>query len=302
ASPLYRSVDRDGTVTITDQPSEQHNVGNDGGGGTSASDAGRAPENVDELVDRSGLERHLGLLGSRLQRQFEAQRSVTPDARAALSRVAMNAYRLDVLLSPIREQLALRRDNSKMDEMLMWYRSPLGARLVKLEFAAAVAQTGREIAQYAERLKDTPPTHERVASLLRLDAAVGNPELAVDLAMVIHESTARAIDPVLPAGRRMKSGQLQQELAQARARLVAPTRDVVLVTMLFTYRAVSDEDLRTYVRVMESPAGRWFCERIKKALLRSNAAAADATATELARVVPPEAWLRGEFKKPPLPY
>jgi hypothetical protein len=269
--------------------------------GTLTADGLRTSAGVDELLARSGLKRHIALIGHRLQHQFEAQGAFTPDERAALSRAAMNAYRPDVIYAAVREQLELRRDENKMNELLAWYRLPLGTRLVDLEVAAAIAQVGIEIVEYAERLKENPPTYERLESLQRLDAAVGNTDLSVDLAMVMQESMARAIDPVLPPERRMKPGQLQRDLARMRAEIVTPTRNAVLLTMLFTYRSVGDEDVRAYLRLMESPAGRWFSEATRRAMLQSIAAAAEMTATELARMVPPEVWLRGEFSKPRLP-
>lgn len=306
AAKIYRWVDPNGNVMFSDRPPQPGEAGGEKDRGPSRPDAPEqrdAPQAVDEALELSGLRRHLGVVADQIQLDVQQRPGqLSPQERAAVGRIMADAFRPDLVYSLMRDEFARHLDEGKLNDMLTWFRSPPGRKITGLEVAAQTAQGRPELRQYAARLRQTPPARERVALLQRLDAANGSTELSLEIVMLIAESMARAIDPLLPPERRLQAGQLQGELGQIRARAVQPIREAVLVTMLFTYRSLPDQELGAYVRLVESQSGRWFAGAVKNALLHSFGVSTARMAGDLVRLVPPERWSRGEFKKPPLPY
>ena len=111
-------------------------------------------------------------------------------------------------------------------------------------------------------------------------------ETTVDVTVAIVRSLTVAFQPGLPAVAGLSRDQLERQVARARNRTLEDMRRLCLVNMLLAYRGLSDDELEQYVQFVESDAGQWYVSVMNSALLAAIAAAADATAAELATAVP----------------
>ena len=59
---------------------------------------------------------------------------------------------------------------------------------------------------------------------------------------------------------------------------------------LYEYRSLSDDELQQYADFLASDAGRWYSATMSKAMIRTVALAAQKTASEMARALPPQRW------------
>jgi hypothetical protein len=78
---------------------------------------------------------------------------------------------------------------------------------------------------------------------------------------------------------------------------------MALTHMLYVYSPLTDAELKAYVDFLASPAGRAYNRISHAALLRAVRDAADRTATEIMRAIPPQRWAASTQKTagPPAP-
>jgi hypothetical protein len=84
----------------------------------------------------------------------------------------------------------------------------------------------------------------------------------------------------------MSLGELEG-MMRSRAEVLSVIGDITLVTLLFTYRPVSDADLLAYVTAWESDVGRWFSGLWRRAYLDAIRAAARRFAVQMSRTLAP---------------
>ncbi|OGL02427.1 MAG: hypothetical protein A3E31_10405 [Candidatus Rokubacteria bacterium RIFCSPHIGHO2_12_FULL_73_22] len=305
----YRWVDDNGVVTYSDRPPQPREAP-PAPAAASAADA-TAPgavaadrATIDELLDVSGLKRQLAPITTRIRSEFHAQHGqLAARDLARAEQITARHVRTETVYGLIAEGVGKRSDAAKLAAALAWYRSPVGRRITELEVAFSRSSgTEREIERYVGRLQQSPPARERLALVQRLDAAGRATETSLDVSIAIIRSLASAVDPYLPAERRLSRSQLESRIRQVRAQVFEQVRRLSFVMMLFIYRDVSDADLARYVAFAESEPGQWYVSAVSGAFVDAVGGIARGAATDLVRAVPPERWQQGGgFKKPALP-
>jgi hypothetical protein len=236
---------------------------------------------LDNLLGHSGLKVQLESLSAGVRVQFLRGRGrLSGEDRVTIDRIVSERFAAETLYARIEREFERNFDGAKLAEALEWYGSPLGKRITGLELAALV------VGAQAADLENIGPSSRRLELLQRLDVGGGASETTVDVTMVIVRNMVRAFQPVLPAVARLSRGQLEDKIAQARSRTLDQIRQACLLTMLFAYRELSDEELDRYVQFVESESGQWYMNLMNSALLTAVDRAAEATAAELETAVP----------------
>ena len=246
----------------------------------------RQPEvgSLDQLFQQSGLRVQLDSLTAGIRAQFlRAHRRQSSEDRMTIDRIVAERFAADALYARIKTEFEHSLEPGLLDKALAWYDSPLGKRITGQELAALVATGGAET---IAELEQNRPSARRIELLSRLDVGGGASETTVDITVAIVRSLTRAFQPGLPAVADLTPGQLEQQLAQARNRIVEDVRRACLVSMLLAYRGLSDEEIDEYVRFVESEPGNWYMGVMNSALLAAVNAAAESTAAELKTAVP----------------
>jgi hypothetical protein len=230
---------------------------------------------VDELLEVSALRAHLDAIAGGIRAQLQTGGLGARD-RALVERIAARHFDAEMLYARLRVEVGRNVETGRLDAALAWYRSPLGRRITRHEVAAiAGGRAGAPV-----------PSEARIELVQRLDERGGASETALDVAMALARSLARAAEPLRPAHLRLTPDQLEDRLARARTEALAPIRITCLGNMLFAYRELSDDELAEYVRFVESPAGQWYAATLNQALVDAASVAAELAAVELLTLVP----------------
>lgn len=298
---VYRWIDSHGVVTYSDHP-------------PSPGDANQpplttepekpvapvvaeptGPVTVDDILELSGLKRQLAGLTSHMEEQFRPQQGqMNARDRATVAHIVSRAFAPERLYPLIKAEFSRQVDQAKLAAVAAWLRSPLGRKITALEVASSEPEGQRQLTAYVAGLQQNPPSADRVTLVQRMDWVSGDTDASVEILMAALRSLSRTVQSALPPGRRVKPGQIENQIEQARAQTVEPVRRAILVTMLFTYRSLADDEFREYLKFLGSDAGRWFNAVTKKSLIHAVRGASDRTAVELVRAVPLERWRAAE--------
>jgi hypothetical protein len=237
---------------------------------------------LDTLLERSGLRVQLDSLAAGVRVQFLlGQGRLSGEDRLTIDRIVSQRFSAGALYSRMRLEFEKNLESARLAKALEWYDSPLGKRITGLELASLIPDGGQGVDLESDR-----PSPRRLDLIRRLDVGGGASDTTVDVTMSIVGSLTRAFQPVLPAVARLSRGQLEHELTQVRNLTLERIRRACLLNMLSAYRSLTDDELEQYVRFVESEGGQWYVSVMNGTLLIAVDAAAEATATELAAVVP----------------
>jgi hypothetical protein len=295
AGEIHRWVDARGNVTYADRPPRPEEPGalvptEPGGLPGSLALPPAAHATVDELIDLSGLRKQLAALPTMVLQEFLPRESALgPGEGALVRRIVERHFAPAVVVPLIRAELSRRRDAEKLARLVAWLRAPVGRRVTAEEVASTAADP-QAVAGWVARLATEPPPPARVTLVERLQWIEGAGDTGLDLLLVVARELALAVQPALPAERRVKPGHIATQLAKTRERLLPEVRQAARQHMLYTYRRLGDEEVAAYVAVMASDAGRWFTATTHRALLDAVRVAAERASAEIVRAVPPASW------------
>lgn len=149
---------------------------------------------------------------------------------------------------------------------LTWLRSDLGKKITAVELNAGSAEKSLELATFVLQLQLERPSPERLQLVRRLEEVVQGSELATEA----WETVVVALAPALEAEFAKKPQQggetFQEQVASVRSNLKSMFQQGRLLEVLFTYRTVTDEELRRYVEFLEGPTGREVTKVVNGAL------------------------------------
>ena len=217
---------------------------------------------VNELMTLSGIEHTLQQIPKQVLAGFAQQgRKLPVEQHQALRRALVDAFDVPMMQRHVATELQTNLRPEVMAKTMEWLRSDLGRKMTALENAAGDPRSMQDLQAFMKRLEKTPPTQERLQLIRRLDMATNSTELLLDITESITVSLASAHDATLPATQRIGADRIRVQISRERGNWRPQAQNHVLVTMLYTYRAVGQQELEQYVGFLETEAGLDYCSQ-----------------------------------------
>jgi hypothetical protein len=219
---------------------------------------------VDEALRLSNLRDHLAAIRTRLQAFLDAS-STGYDTKQWVTGSFKTAYAPEAYTKPIRQALLDNYDADAMARVLLWYRSPVGRKISRLETAAQVPNQGTARKTYLASLENKQPSEDRLVLVFRIDeGSRASDSTAAALRSSINGWNL-GIQQVVADTERQRMVQIESVLTKYRAEFRDVIADDVLSELMYTYREATDAELRAYAEFLESDAGKWFFRTTFKA-------------------------------------
>lgn len=228
-----------------------------------------APETtqVDRLMERSGMTQTLRQIRpSVLSGMGTGQADLPQNITRAMVLSAEQAFQAERMIGEVRAFLAAHLSPQELDDVLQWLDTPLGQRTTALENAASSPEGQARMIEYARRLKQQPPSRERLALCNRLNQITHASELMHQLFEAAMLAGAAGVNAAQPAERQLPPETMRRLLEREFATELAQIEPSVTLTLLFTYAPLSDAELRQYLAFLEVPPGSRYIEASSSAL------------------------------------
>jgi hypothetical protein len=205
---------------------------------------------------RQQVRASLASMPAQVRKMFEHDSSakLTDEELAAISAAAERGFRIDVFETPALSALAQNLDASTVAKSQAFLSSDLGRRMVADDVASA--SMGQEnIDKVMSGEISAPSTPKRDAVVEKLENASKSTESTVDVFLSMGEAVAvgtaigSGLDQANVAERAKKSGDAGRAELQDGMRI--PMRRFIA----YSYRDMSDADLKHLLSFLESPAG-----------------------------------------------
>jgi hypothetical protein len=247
--------------------------------------AAERPPLVDEVLELCGLREKIEQLPGLVYGQLRSQ-PAPPDgaSRDAVGRALQEAFQRDRLYGAFADGVARRFDATRGTTVAAVLRTDLLRRMARLEVEASRPEMLATMMTFAARIMISDrPAPARVDLVHRLDTATGSTALTLAIDMAARQGVTRVLDVVLPPGqRRNPPATFDRTLKGLSLDANASARTATEVALLFTYRAVADDELRRYVEFTESEHGQWLTRLVHEGIVDAIEAAAS-EAVELTR-------------------
>jgi hypothetical protein len=147
-----------------------------------------------------------------------------------------------------------------------WLRSDLGRKITTAEVNASSAEQSVQFATFFLQLQLERPAPERLQVVRRIEAITQGSEMATEAWEAIVAAIGRALEGEYRAKNPQNKTNLEDYLASMRGSVKGMFEQGRLFQGLFTYRAVTDEELKEYAEFLESPSGKDVTHTINRAV------------------------------------
>jgi len=235
---------------------------------------------IDEAIRISGMRTHLMFVRSHMKQILDEDLRLDYDARRWLAQTIDAAFSPEAYAKPIRQALLDNYDADALARVLIWYRSPIGKKVVRLEQSGAAPGQLQARRKYLATLENKQPSEDRLVLIFRIDEASRASEAAFAADKALTNGWNLGIQQVLSVTERREVAQTQLALDIFRAQLRDVVSEEILREMMYVYRDATDAELRAYAEFLESDAGAWFFNTVYKGQQALVEKAADKVAGE----------------------
>ncbi len=214
---------------------------------------------------------------TQLSAQFQSDTKISEADKQKLAATITQAFLPQKIDSQLKQEFFKTCDMDMLRSVVAGLTTPLGVRMRALEAATENPKSRQQGEEYAQTLRQHPPSRDRVALILRMDDSLGITKSALDMNLASARGIAAAFG--LPAGGSVESALGSKQVSDN-------MHGAVLVNLLFTYRDVGDQDLTSYIELYETPAFKRFNDTLKKAFLAAVAQQSDELGQEIKKIVP----------------
>lgn len=241
-----------------------------------------ARQSIQELFLNSGIEQltqQMPVLFEQGIEQAYAQdsnlKSLPKHLVSELKQASAKAYAAGKTQAVMAKSISGKMTDSDIRLVLKWLDSPIGKKCTELETYSVTAEGLNAMAQFVQQLQNNPPPASRLKLIEELDGATNATATSVEAFVNTHLAVSMAVALSIPAEKRKPISQIKKELDQNRAAIEKALQQHILVSMLFTYRTISDADLRQYIDFALSPIGvkyhKTTIEAFQQALIECGA-------------------------------
>ncbi len=167
-----------------------------------------------------------------------------------------DSYRINKIYPSVVNTFSARFNKKYMLSVIQWLKSPLGKKSTSLEVAANMPEVMKKSAAFREEYDRMQ--NGRKQRIREMEKAVRATELNVDIVAVSLFEMLKGMQTQMQGSGKMNSEEIDALVGNVRG---IPreqlTRDV-LVSLAFTYRGLTNEELDEVIRFYRSPEGRWF--------------------------------------------
>ena len=209
----YRWVNEQGVVTYSDQPPLLRPA------------EGERDALIAEALELSGTKKALASVPAHIKLQLDPrQTTLKPPDKARATKILADAFRPQVLYGAVRDAFRSSYDPQRMGVVMAQLRSPLFKKIAALELAAGEPSAKADLEVFAQTLARDVPTPARVDLVQRQEAVVRSAALQMDMSVIAFKAVLRALEPAVPAEKRLTAREVEFAEQTLRAQQDALTR------------------------------------------------------------------------------
>ena len=233
---------------------------------------------VEELIAACGLKRHLesipDMAAAAVDQGLAANEKMSPEQKVSFKSIVIESFSPQTLQEVVFDQFMDAYDQARVSKVMDWLRSPLGKKIVGLEERMTAQAEIEAMSAYAAIVNENPPPEERMSLARRLDEVSRSTQMTVDTVAMLGWQVKEALETVAhmsdgPAVGNDSPSALKKEefFSQIQSGLLPQLQQQNLVSILFTYRSLSDAELASYIDFLLTEDGQWYVQLVNRSIV-----------------------------------
>lgn len=184
--------------------------------------------------------------------------------REELLKLIRESYRFEKIYVSVVSVFRSRFHKEHLLSVLSWLKNPVGRKMTMSEIAANSPEGLKNIENFGSEYEKI--REDRKKLLAELGEAINATEMNIEVVSVSLLEMLKAMQPQLPAAKRLSSDQIDAIAEKIRSMPRDQLINNIMISLAYTYRDMSDKELDEGIHFYETPAGKWFNDTSIKAI------------------------------------
>lgn len=218
-------------------------------------------ERTIRFLDESGMMHQLREIPFIIMGQFEEEAGrFDAETKQKISTILTSAFEEEQLLDDAISYLLNDMEAGHIDTVMDWLEQPLTQRMNQLEIISNSDSLESSRYDYFENIENNLPDQSRINLILEFDELTSATDNTVNFIADLYLAMVIATNPFVPTTDKVSMTDVPVVRGLIIREMHESYKNVTIGMNLFTYRTVSDPDLKAYFDFYRAPAGTWFTE------------------------------------------
>ncbi|MEN8137481.1 MAG: hypothetical protein ABFR62_03535 [Bacteroidota bacterium] len=161
------------------------------------------------------------------------------------------------------EYFELNSNEDSLKKVISIYDNPLMKEFNKVELEANDPKNQQEQIAFFQNMQNNPPSQERIQQLVTLNNELGTSEMLVNLLNNVVLAMIKGVNYSMPNKEQISQEEIKNRLNESLpADFSQQMTNQIIAMSLYTYKDISDEKLDEYIKIWESPIGKYYISQM----------------------------------------
>ncbi|WP_243348846.1 hypothetical protein [Parabacteroides sp. FAFU027] len=157
------------------------------------------------------------------------------------------------------EYFRLKTNEDSLKKIIVLYNDPVLQEFNNMELEANSPAKRQEQMTFFQNLQSNPPSQSRILMLTKLNDELGGSEMAFNMIKNVIGSMAKGVNSIMPKDKQLSEAEIINKVnTELPANFAQQLNNQIVAMSLFTYKNASDEKLEQYLKVWQTPIGKYF--------------------------------------------
>ena len=229
-------------------------------------------ELADQVLVKSGTYEMLSSFPEMIQAQAAQQSpfSKNQEASQKATRDLISSFNEADARSNLLNIISNNYTTNELAKILKWLNSPLGARFIASELEVASVEGQNNLLRYAATLSSNPPLENRIIIIQEFESKSRLTDITMDMLKSMMTGMAKAINAASPNDEKVEEAALLEQIEETYTNMEPILRESIWQQMLiashYSYRDFSDNEIRDYIKFLDSDTGKKYVSVGKSAV------------------------------------
>lgn len=177
--------------------------------------------------------------------------------------IITTSFKPETIRSILADHISSQLSADDMISVINWLDSPLGKKITHMEEIASTPEAYNEMISIVPSLKLSEDYEERLELVHEIDKSVNATELILDRMLNMQIITLTAMASAFPAMNLPSEDLIRSNFEKNRNDISQAISREIALSILYTYRDISKDDLQDYIRFMKTDYGKRYHEVIQ---------------------------------------
>ncbi|MCD4780795.1 MAG: DUF2059 domain-containing protein [Candidatus Omnitrophica bacterium] len=222
---------------------------------------------ISQLLDFSGLTMQIEGFPETIKMGISqgSQKFEQPSDSDSLLTMVDQSIDTKAMLNGVAQDLVKDLSAADIDQLLTWYQTDVARRITKAEEAASTAGAFQEMLEMAESLLANT---KRVEVAKQFDRLLNTTEFAMNIHKNTQLAVISSVSKTMNRSEQLDLTMLKSQMDKHEDQMKASIQQMLIVSFVYTYRDISDEDLDAYFSFLGKPLTKQFNQIVMSGLDR----------------------------------